>query len=47
MTEEIENIILYFHSYLNSGEKVTFYSIILEYPNIPFNAVRQTFEIYI
>lgn len=43
MTEEIENLILYFQSYLNSGEKVTFYSIILEYPNIPFIAVRQTF----
>lgn len=42
--QDIENVILSYQKNLNSGEKVTFYSIIHHIPYITFTQVRATFE---
>ncbi|KAK8891081.1 hypothetical protein M9Y10_028286 [Tritrichomonas musculus] len=44
--KEFENIILTYQRYLNCGEKVTYYTLLLHYPNIKFNYVRKIFEKY-
>lgn len=43
ITEQIENLIINYQLNLKSGEKVTYYTLILDYPQVPFIAVRKTF----
>lgn len=44
--DEFEKIILYYQKLLNCGEKVTYYTILLQQPTIKFNYVRKIFEKY-
>ena len=44
--KEFEKSILTYQKYLNCRCKVTYYTILLYYPNIKFNYVRKLFEKY-